>query len=212
VTLQFGVSDPNPTILRNDTLAEDNGWPNVELRAAWSAGPLEQVGLAAARPLEVGVSGVIGQVRTTEIALLSDQVVADIWGAAVDYRWRVNPKWGFAGEFFAGQGLGSYGGGALQNVNSTTFEAVESVGGWSEMYYYFTPCVHTHWGYGIDNPSDDTVAPIQVTRNDTFFANWIWDISKSLRVGFEFTYRQTEYAALPDNDGFGVHNQIQWKF
>jgi len=212
ITLTAGISDANPTILNNDTLSEDNGWPNVELRAAWSAGALKQEGLAAVRPFEVGVSGVIGQVRNTEIALMGDQVISDVWGAAADYRWRVNDDWGFAGEVFAGQGLGTYGGGVLQTVNSATFETIETVGGWAEIYYYINPCVHTHWGYGVDNPSDEDVAATQVTRNDTIFSNLIWDVSKSLRVGFELTYRQTEYAVLPANDGFGAHTQIQFKF
>jgi hypothetical protein len=212
ITLTAGISDANPTILSNDQLSEDNGWPNVELRAAWSAGPLEQQGLVAARPFEVGVSGVIGQLRTTEIALMGDQVVADVWGVAGDYRWRVNQTWGFAGEVFVGQGLGTYGGGVLQKVNSLNFEPIEAIGGWTEVYYYINPCLHTHWGYGIDNPADDTVAAVQITRNDTIFGNLIWDVTKSFRVGWEFTYRQTEYAALPNNDGFGIHNQIQWKF
>jgi hypothetical protein len=212
VTITAGVSDANPTILNDDTLSEDNGWPNVEVRAAWSAGALKQEGLAAVRPFEVGVSGVVGQLRNTEIALMGNQVVADVWGAAADYRWRVAENWGFAGEFYMGQGLGTYGGGILQSVNSTTFEAIESTGGWGEVYYYLNPCLHTHWGYGVDNPSDDDLALTQVSYNDTIFSNLIWDVSKSLRIGFELTYRQTEYVVLPDNDGFGAHTQIQFKF
>lgn len=212
LTLTVGISDANPTLLNNDVLTEDNGWPNVEVRAAWAAGPLKQVGLAAQRPFEVGVSGVVGQVRTTEIALMADQVVADVWGVAGDYRWRVAEDWGFAGEFFTGQGLGTYGGGILQTVNSATFEAVETTGGWAEVYYYLNPCVHTHWGYGVDNPSNDDLAAAQVSYNDTIFANLIWDVTQSFRIAFEFTYRQTEYVVLPANDGVGLHSQIQWKF
>jgi hypothetical protein len=119
---------------------------------------------------------------------------------------------GLPGEFFTGQGLGTYGGGVLQTVNSTTFETIETSGGWAEVYYYCTPCVHTHWGYGIDNPDNGDVALTQVTRNDAFWANLIWDVTKSVRLATELTYRTTDYRALPDNEGVGAHFQMQWKF
>jgi hypothetical protein len=210
ITLTAGISDPNPTILNEDILTEDNGWPNIEGRAAWAVGQPEQVGLVAPRPFEVGVSGVIGEVRSTQIAVV--QVIDDVWGLALDGRWRINQKWGVQGEFFTGQGLGTYGGGVLQTVNSVTFETIEASGFWAEVYYYCTPCVHTHWGYGVDNPDNGDVAPTQVTYNDTIFANVIWDVTKSFRLATELTYRTTDYLALPDNEGFGAHFQMQWKF
>ena len=133
-------------------------------------------------------------------------------GSAGDFRWRVNEKWGVQGEIFTGQGLGTYGGGVLQTVNSATFETIETSGGWAEVYYYCTPCVHTHWGYGIDNPDNGDLAVGQTSYNDTIWANLIWDVTKSFRLANEFTYRTTDYLALPDNDGFGYHWQMQWKF
>jgi hypothetical protein len=211
VTLTAGVSDANPTLLNDDVLSEDNGWPNVEVRAAWAVGAPQQVGLAPVRPFEVGLSGVVGEIRSTVLAPLA-RVVADVWGVAADYRWRVSDIWGFAGEVFTGDGLGTYGGGVLQNVNTTTFLAIESTGGWSEVYVYLTPCVHTHLGYGIDDPRDSDLDVAQVARNETVFANVIWDVTQSFRLGFEATYRETDYLVLPDNDGVGFHGQMQWKF
>ncbi|HYP08466.1 MAG TPA: hypothetical protein VER03_19685 [Bryobacteraceae bacterium] len=211
ITVTAGISDANPTVVNNDVLAEDNGWPNVEVRAAWSAGPIEQVGLVPARPIEVGLSGVVGQVRSTDLGPLV-RVDANVWGGAGDIRWRVNENWGFAGEVFTGQGLGTYGGGILQTVNSATFDSIRANGGWAEVYYYLTPCVHTHWGYGVDDPLDRDLNVAQVRYNDTIFANVIYDVTKSLRFGFEFTYRETEYVALPGNEGFGLHGQAQWRF
>jgi hypothetical protein len=211
ITFTFGISDANPTILNNDVLSEDNGWPNVEMRAAWAAGPLKQQGLAAVRPFEIGVSSVVGQVRSTDLGPLT-RVVADVWGLAGDFRWRVNEHWGFQGEVFTGQGLGTYGGDVLQTVNSTTFEAIAGTGGWIEVYFYCTPCVHSHWGYGIDDPVNADVAATQVNFNDTIFANIIWDVTQSFRLASEFTYRTTDYLALPGNEGFGLQWQMQWKF
>jgi hypothetical protein len=210
ITLTAGISDANPTLLNEDVLTEDNGWPNVEARAAWAVGELKQEGLAAVRPFEVGISGVVGQMRSTQI--LVTQVVADVWGLAADYRWRVNDFWGLAGEIFTGQALGTYGGGILQNVNSVTFEGIQATGGWAEIYFYCNPCLHTHWGFGIDDPLDADLAPGQIALNETFFANLIYDVTKSFRLGFELTLRDTHYVTLPDNDGVGAHWQMQWKF
>jgi hypothetical protein len=211
VTLTAGLSDANPTILNNDLLSEDNGLPNAEFRLAWSLGALQQVGLAAQRPFEVGVSSVLGQIRTTSGAPLT-QVEADVWGVAGDWRWRINEQWGIAGEVFSGEGLGTYAGGILQNTNTATFESFHATGGWAEVYYYLSPCLHTHWGYGVDDPVDSELALGQPSYNETLFANLIWDVSRSIRFAVEVTARETEYIVLPGNDGVGVHGQMQWKF
>jgi len=115
-------------------------------------------------------------------------------------------------EAFVGQGLGFLNAGVLQSTNSATFTAIRSRGGWGEIYYYITPCLHTHWGAAIDDPIDRDLAASQITKNQTGFANIIWDITRQFRVGFEFTWRKTDYVALPDNQGAGFHTQVQWAF
>src|SRR5262249_10105845 len=68
VTLTADLSEPVPTILTpNLELTEDNGWPNVEARVALALGPLVGEGPLATRPFEWGVSGLVGQIRTTEV-------------------------------------------------------------------------------------------------------------------------------------------------
>jgi hypothetical protein len=212
ITLTAGLSDPVPTTVSNTfRLNEDNGWPNIEGRAAWAFGPLTGEGEAANRPFEWGVSGVIGQMRTTVPA--TTQVVANTWGFGSDLRWAITDRFGFQGEYYVGETLGTYMGGVLQNINSTTFEGVRSTGGWVEVYYYLCPDkLHTHVGYGIDDPVDSDLAIGQVTRNQTVFANLIWDVTKHFRAAVEVTYRRTEYKGLNNNEGVGVHTQVQFKF
>jgi hypothetical protein len=209
-TIQAALSEPISTTITNaNALNEDNGWPNVEGRIAYGVGTPEQVGLEAKRPFEVGVSGVVGQVRTTQLAMF--QVVANVCGVGADMRWKINDRCGIVGEVYSGQGLGNYGGGILQTTNTNTFEAIRSAGAWGEFWYYWNPCLHSHIGYGVDDPVDrDTVGPI---RNETYFANLLWDVNKSLRVGFEFTWRETAYRGpIRDNEGAGFHTQVQWSF
>src|SRR5262249_30049003 len=120
---------------------------------------------------------------------------------------------GVQGELFVGQALGSYTAGILQNVNAVTFKGIQTSGGWIEFYYYLCPeKLHVHVGYGIDDPLNRDLAPGQPLRNETYFANLIWDVTKHLRLGCEVTYRRTEYTALPNNDGMGGQTQVQLRF
>ncbi len=222
-TFQFALSDPVATSVVGSSpisqlitgapplkLTEDNGWPNLESRLAFSAGELKQEGLASKRPFEVGVSVVGGQLRT--VVPLSPNVVADCFGAGADYSWRITDRWGFQGEMFAGQALGFLNAGVLQSVNSMTFEPIRTAGGWTEVYYYFNPCLHTHWGYGIDDPVNRDLNFGQISKNQTAFANLIWDVTKQFRVGFEASWRRTDYVALRFNEGPGFQTQVQWSF
>jgi hypothetical protein len=222
-TIQFAMSDPIATgVITNSPISqiitgspalrvtEDNGWPSLEGRIAYSMGESTQVGLEQKRALEIGASVVGSQFRTA--IPLSPNIVANSFGLGADFRWRVNDRWGLQGEAFVGEGLGYLNGASFQSTNSVTFRSVRSRGGWGEIYYYLTPCLHTHWGGGADNPIDRDLAAGQITLNETAFANLIWDITKQLRVGFEFTWRKTSYVGLPNNEGTGYHTQVQWAF
>ena len=105
LTLQGALSEPLNTLIIPDlSLDEDNGWPNVEGRIAFGLGKPAPIGLLTQRPLEVGVSGVVGQLRRT--ALPPDpprRVVSDVWGAAVDFRVNLAGCFGFKGEVYTGQ-------------------------------------------------------------------------------------------------------------
>jgi hypothetical protein len=222
-TIQFALSDPVATgVVTNSPIssiitgspplriAEDNGWPSLEGRVAYSVGEMTQVGLEQKRAMEVGASVVGSQLRTA--IPFRPNVVANSFGLGTDFRWRINDRWGVQGEAFVGQALGFLNGGVLQSTNSRTFAAIRTRGAWGEVYYYIHPCLHTHWGVGVDNPIDRDLAVSQITRNEAWFANLIWDITRQLRVGFEVTWRETNYVALPDNSGAGLHTQVQWAF
>ncbi len=79
------------------------------------------------------------------------------------------------------------------------------------MFLHWTPCLHSHVGYGVDDPIDRDV-PVGTTNNSTLFANLLWDLNETFRVGFEFTWRETDYSILRDNEGAGFHTQFQWAF
>ncbi len=210
-TIQTALSEPIASSIDPlfRFLSEDNGWPNVELRVALGLGT---AGADLSRPFEFGVSGVVGQLRSTPPAP-GNRVVADVWGVGTDLRWKINEVFGVAGEGYVGQTLGTYSGGVLQTVNIDTLEGIRSAGGWLEVFVYWNPCLHSHVGYGIDDPLDRDVSLTGSVRNETIFCNLLWDVTQSVRFGFEFTWRETAYqGVLRDNEGAGFHTQFQWSF
>ena len=205
-TIQLGISEPiTSTIDPAFGLLEDNGWPNVEGRIAFALGPVGGAGLNARRPFEVGISGLVGQIRSTLPPI--GRVVSDVWGLSSDFRWRINDVFGVMGELYTGQTLGTYNAGVLQNINSTTLQSIRTSGGWGEVYVYLTPCLHNHTGYAIDDPINRHVftpaGGFDRTLNTAFYNTLLWDINQTFRVGFEFTRRETNYSdvEVPDNEG-----------
>ena len=155
-----------------------------------------------------------GQVRRTQLAT---RVVSDVWGAGLDVRLKLTERIGLQGEVIHGQGLGNYNAGILQTINAETFNAIRTSGGWVELWYYWTPCVHSHFGYAIDDPLDSDLATADPllfapVRNETYFANVMWDITPSFRVAFEATWRETAYDKVLDAEGAGFHTQFRWTF
>ena len=70
LTLQGALSEPLTTAKTPDiSLDEDNGKPNLEGRIAFGLGKPAPVGigLLTQRPLEVGLSGMVGQLRRTSL-------------------------------------------------------------------------------------------------------------------------------------------------
>lgn len=211
VTLTASLGDPAPTTLSNQlALSEDNGLPNLGVRAAVGFGPMCGEGLDAHRSMEFGAPAVCGQLRTTQGA---DRVIAHVWGLGADARWAADPCWGVQGEGYIGQGLGTYGASDLANVNPATFQAIRTAGFWVEGWYYWYPdTVHTHVGYGIDDPIDGDAGPTLPIRNQTYYVTTIWDVTKAFRVGFQASYLKTNYAILRDNEAFLFQTQFMWKF
>ena len=176
------------------------------------------IGLLTPRPLEVAVSGVVGQLRRTSLEP-GRRVVSDVWGVAVDTQGNFNGLVGFKGEAYTGQGLGQMTGGILQSLDAVTWKAIRSTGGWVEGFVYLKPNLHSHTGMFIDDVNDDDLTAIPQslfgrTHNSTFCSNLLWDLDKTFRIAFEVTYRQTDYKEPTNlsNEGFGFHTQFAWTF
>ena len=234
-TLTVGVSDPAPTnlaaALPEVTFAGSNGWPNIEGRIALGLGCEYKEGMEKRRPFELGVSGFVGEIRTNFPTLVPgvgrpvepsiNSVVDNTWYVGLDFRAAITNRFGLQGELFRGKGMGTYAGGILQTINAGDFQTIGSEGGWGEVYYYWHPCLHSHFGYGIDNPHDEDLGgPGQRTKNQVIFGNLIWDVTKNFQIGFEVSHWDTDYLPQPppitnlfqSNEGTVYHLRMQYAF
>ena len=75
-----------------------------------------------------------------------------------------------------------------------------SIGGWGELYYSCCDNVTMHGGFSIDDPRDSDVGFLkptdligQVTLNQVGWVNVLYDVTCSLRLGFEVSHRRTDF-------------------
>jgi hypothetical protein len=215
VTAQFALTDPIPVNYLNfnivEGLTESNGWPNLEGRLALGLGQRLQRGDVTFRPVELGVSGLLGQLRRTGNADIPNSV-AEVWAVGADAQVAVTDRVGVKGEFYDGQTVGTYLGAIIQNFNADR-QGIHSTGGWGEIYCYWTPCLHSHFGCGIDKPLDSDLTKARPRRNQFCFGNILWDVTESIDVGFEVSRWETAYMApLHDNQAMVYDTRVRVKF
>jgi hypothetical protein len=221
--LQLAVSSPittalpssfDLTTLQTQELVEDNGWPNLEGRLSFGFGaPAERAGGRQLRPLELGVSGVVGQLRvldnirsTDPLTLRADRSLVTVWGAALDGRLALGRHFSLSGELYSGQALGEYMAGILQTYNRRSNQAVPTSGGWAQLGAALNDQLRVHAGYGIDTAADS--GRFGLSLNSTAFANLVWDVNPWLQLGLEANYKFTSYDRFGDKDAWVVISQL----
>ena len=224
--LQLAASSPVTTALpdqvdlsnlQSQEIVEDNGWPNVEGRLSLGFGASkERAGGRQLRPLELGFSGVVGQLRVldniralTPLTLTSDRSVISVWGAAFDGQLALGRRLGISGELYTGQGLGEYMSGILQTYNRSSNQAVPTSGGWAQLYVYLSDNLRLNLGYGIDHAQDG--GAFSLLNNATAFANLVWDVNPWLQLGLEGNYKLTTYDTFGDKDAWIVISQVMFR-
>lgn len=175
--------------------AESANWPILQGRCGLDCQPV-----SAFQPLSVGVSGHIGEQGFDFPSIgplpAQDDARIETWSFNVDVRWPFTSRMGVQGEFFTGKNLSAFLGGIIQGINPVTRRAIATTGGWGEFWYDWSPRLHTHLGYGIDDPSDRAIANAGRTQNSFYFVNSTIDILPKMTVGLEVSYWQTKYRGL----------------
>ena len=224
--VQLAVSSPITTALPSNVdlaklqtqeIVEDNGWPNVEARLNLGFGTAaERAGGRRLRPVELGVSGVVGQLRVLDnirpsdpLTLVANRSTVNVWGAAFDGQIALGRRFGLNGELYTGQGLGEYMAGIFQTYNRVSNQAVPTAGGWGQLYVYLADNLRFNLGYGIDNAQNSGPFGLQV--NSTAFANVLWDVNPWLQLGLEGNYKLTTYDVFGDKNAWVVISQVMFR-
>lgn len=184
VVLDF-IADPT-------VAGTDNGWPNVEMR--WELGLGSTCNDTRPRPFTFALGGLIGETRAVDFFGNALANVSTTWAVVPELRIQ-HGRWGFQGEAFVGDALGTYNAAIGQSLNATTDEAVYTAGGFGELFYQLKPKFTVSVGYGIDNPRDADLAADQRSRNETYWTNFIWRCSEQLETRFEVARMETDYIA-----------------
>ena len=201
----------------------DNGIPNFEARVGWEFGPE----IDDQKVFAIGVSGLWGETRAIDpLGVILDGIGVLPPGQAVSTSWGVNLDWqmrcryfGARGELWTGEGAGTYFMASLQSLNPIDGAAIQSSGGWGEVYV--KPCCNLQLGlgYGIDNPRDSDVGFFsftgagQRTLNQVIWGNVFWDVTDFMQVGIEVSHRETGYLdSTFNNSGMLYHFSTTLKY
>jgi len=192
----------NPGVRR-----EAAGWPTLEGRAAiaWDNG------LGAKKQSEIGISGHLGETGFDFLVAgpppsnlpPQDDARFRTWSFNIDARLPVTDRFGVQVEFFTGANLSTFLGGIGQGVCPCLRVPIRSVGGWADFWLDWTQRLHSHAGFGVDDPNDND-SLLGRTYNQFIFANLTYDVTPKLLTGFEVTswktlYHETRVGQIPAN-------------
>ncbi|MBN2580197.1 MAG: hypothetical protein JXB10_14505 [Pirellulales bacterium] len=191
------------------TVVKDHsGWPTCEGRIAMTLGSRGKDD----HPIELGVSGHVGEHRYSIPGVDPDGRFGKTWSFNVDLKAPVNERLGFQGEFYTGENLSTFLGGILQGYNFALGESIYDTGGWMEVYYFWTPRLHTHVGYTLDDPLDRQIASGGRTYNQAYWGNLIYNVTPKFQVGLEVGQWETVYKDKLPGDSTRVEFMARYGF
>jgi hypothetical protein len=183
----------------------DAGYPTVESRLGISFPMLDY------KPTTIGFSGHIGR-EEYDIAANGDNKKFESWSANFDLTQPVNKWFTLKGEFFTGENLGTYFGGILQGVNTTTLKEISSKGGWVAISLGPWDNWSFNFGGGVDDVDRDDVGTGSKISNSSIFGNFIYSINSNTQVGFELSQWKTAYKDQLDADNTRAQMSFIYKF
>lgn len=198
LTLQASLNQDIVTDFPTDpgVRREASDWPVVQARAALSLGARSD----HHEPMTIGFSGHVGETGFDFLTAgppplnlpPEDDARYKTWSFNVDMRVPVTDRFGFQGEFFIGANLSAYLGGIGQGVCPCVRLPIRSTGGWAEVWYKWAPWLHSHLGFGLDDPNDRDFL-FGRTYNQFIFANLFYDVTHGLTTGLEVSFWKTLY-------------------
>jgi hypothetical protein len=166
-TLQAGVLDnldweyPPDQFFRSAQAGEQSGQPAFAVRTAWSH-PVGQ------HPLSFGVAGYYGRQDWKW-----DRYV-DSWAGMADWQIPLAARLSLSGEFYRGRGIGGLGGAVGRSVvfggnpfsGTTPIQALDAIGGWSQLKLQVAPKVELNGVFAEDNTFANDVRGFATDNNN----------------------------------------------
>lgn len=183
----------------------DAGYPTAQSRLSMSFPLLKY------KPTTIGVSGHLG---TEEYDTQTDghNKKFQSWSANFDFAQPINKWFSIQGEYYSGQNVGTYFGGILQSINTTTLEEIAAQGGWIAASFGPWDNWNFNVGYGADNVERDDVVTGSKIRNSSMFGNLIYSINSNTQIGFELSQWDTNYKDSKDSDSTRAQLSFIYKF
>ncbi len=118
----------------------------------------------------------------------------DRWLICAEAKYGIGPVT-IKGELWTGEGIGRNF--LRYDLDMTEDgEAASAYGGWFDITYKVTDKNTVTVGYGFDNPNNTDIGDYEnarrFTRNEQYFVNTWYSLSKALQVGAEWIYIETE--------------------
>jgi hypothetical protein len=200
ITLQGGLMDnvagelPSTGVERVAQAGETSGQPAYGARVAWTRSVFGM-------PLTVGAAGYYSR----QVWPFNNHV--DGWAGMTDWSIPLTKRVSLTGEFYRGRGIGGLGGGVGRSVLFTgdpnpyaKLQALNSVGGWSQLKFRATNKLEFNGAVGVDNPYAADVRgfplspgyfPAALLQNRSALLNFIYRPRSDLLFSGEYRHLRT---------------------
>ena len=189
LALTRNIGEANTAVpgLTLDT-GRDAGFPTAQGRAALQFPGWVRDG----PPILVGFSGHYGQEEWDRDA---DNHHAKVrtWSVNCEVQLPLFKGLTLTGEAFIGSNLDTYMAGIAQGVNPTSWEDIQSQGGWAALKYRPFKPLEISAGAGVDDPKNGDLNTGMRSRNAAAFLNVLYQINDYVQVGVEGSRWQTDY-------------------
>lgn len=183
-------------------------YPTVQSRIGWSiARPHLKT------PIQFGFSGHVGEQRYNFPETPSS---VSTWSANFDLVYPITDRLSIRGEFFHGQSMAGFFGGAYQNIDydpttrTGTRKGIHATGGWGEVVWRITDKLQYAIGLGIDDPHNTDMEVAAIERNGMYYTNFAYDFTKYFRSGIMYAYVMTDYRDGNPGGDKGRAHAFEW--
>lgn len=174
---EFALTRPGTAAYPTVDAGMDSGLPALQARVSYNT-----------KPLTLALATLQGkQEQTDDSDLTSSALILELktrFGA-----------FSIAGKYFTGQNVAEYLAGIAQDSSGNSgIKEIETTGGFVSAGYAFSPEADVNFGYGLDDPDNDTLPAAGArSKNSVLFINYFRKLGGGITTGVEFSQWTTKY-------------------